>query len=161
GPRFEIRGPAEMLARPNVKRPVLGMRSPIQYLPPQLCALYHLPTNLAVPANNTGNVWVISLGGGFTQADIGKAFQAYGQTAPNIKTVSIGGANNAPGSDADIENLLDIQIAASTYTYCNGHQANIVFCSCPNTLEGFTAAVQAAANDPTCLAVSISWGSAE
>lgn len=143
------------------KRPKIGARIPITYTPAQLAAKYDFPTMLAQPPQAPA-IGIISLGGGFKPSDIAMAFSAsgYAQPAPSVLAVSVDGAKNQPGDAADGENLLDIQVAASAYSYCTGKAANIRMYFAPNTDQGFRDALARAISDG-CVVVSISWGGPE
>jgi kumamolisin len=75
-----------------------------------------------------------------------------------VRSVSVDGATNTPGSDADVEVDLDIEVAGSV-----APAATIAVYFAPNTDQGFidaiTTASQDAANRPSV--ISISWGGAE
>lgn len=129
----------------------------VSYNPDQLCGLYNFPVNVSGPKMT---IAIISLGGGHVLSDTQAAFQSWHLPMPNITDVSVMGATNRPGDAADVENLLDIQISASCFSYCTNRAADIRFYSAPNTDAGFAQAVQQAANDG-CAVISISWGAPE
>ncbi len=72
--------------------------------------------------------------------------------------VGVDGAANSPGSDADGEVDLDIQVAAAV-----APQAEIVVYFAPNTDDGFVDAISTAVHDEQNVpsVISISWGAAE
>jgi kumamolisin len=121
---------------------------------PALAEAYQCPTNLA----GGGKIGIVELGGGWTQADVTKAFQAMGLPPPNITDVSVDGTTtNAPGkSDADGEVALDIQVAAGIYSFCTGKPANITMFWAQDIGQAVAAAAAAG-----CTVCSISWGSDE
>lgn len=139
---------------PLVRRP---HAAGISFDAPDLCKLYNFPTGItgADPI-----IAIIELGGGYQPSDIKAAFAKWGQPAPVLTDVSVDGGRNSPGDDADIEVLLDIQIAASAYTYCTGRAAHIRVYFAPNSGTGFADAVAQAARDG-CTVTSISWGGPE
>jgi kumamolisin len=124
-----------------------------------------LPTDVAVlygfaDLDASGQcIALIELGGGYNDADNQAAFEAMHAELPDIVSVSVDGADNAPGaSDADGEVALDIQVAGGVAL-----GAKIAVYFAPNTSQGFVDAVTQAihdeANAPS--AISISWGSPE
>jgi len=73
--------------------------------PQQIAARYGFPSTV----DGTGQtVAVIELGGGYRRADLTAYFTAQDITAPKVTAVSVDGARNAPGDDADAEVMLDI-----------------------------------------------------
>src|SRR5271166_2259743 len=95
-------------------RPLTSNRIP--WWPYQLCLSYGWPTGLA----GGGVIGIVELGGGWTQADVHQYFK-YGNNhhslpVPTITDVSVdSGVGNSPGTDADVEVALDIQIAGTAY----------------------------------------------
>lgn len=132
----------------------------IVYTPPELGRLYDFPAE----ADGAGQTLVIiSVTGGFRQQDMEDYFNQLGLRVPQLDVIGIDGAGNTPGpvdvppSAADIEALLDVQIAGAL-----APGARLVDYFAPNTEQGVVDAVRAAIhtiNPPT--AISISWGSTE
>lgn len=126
------------------------------FLPNQLGRIYQFPAGDG--AGQT--IGLIELGGGYLASDTAGAFSAMGLTPPDVVTVSVDGATNAPTPDdgADPEVALDIQVAGG-----NAPGARIAVYFAPNTDAGFADAISYAVHDsahaPSVL--SISWGSAE
>ena len=79
-------------------------------------------------------------------------------TQPSITAVSVDGGTNSPGSSADGEVMLDIEVAGSI-----APGANIAVYFAPNTDQGFIDAITDAVHDTTRKpsVVSISWGGSE
>jgi kumamolisin len=77
---------------------------------------------------------------------------------PNITAVSVDGGKNTPGSAADGEVMLDIEVAGSI-----APGANMAVYFAPNTDQGFIDAITDAVHDTTRKPsiVSISWGGPE
>ena len=77
---------------------------------------------------------------------------------PDVSDVSVLGGSNSPGSDADGEVMLDIEVAGAV-----APKAKIVVYFAPNTTQGFVRAITDAAHDtvnkPSI--ISISWGGPE
>lgn len=121
---------------------------------PQVAKAYSFPADV----NGSGqHVAIIELGGGFTHADLDKYFAALSLATPHVNAISVQGADNSPGQDADAEVLLDIQVAGAV---APGAVYDIYFC--PNTDAGFLAGVTAAIDaNPRPAAISISWGGPE
>ena len=125
------------------------------HLPNALGRLYDFPTGL----DGSGQtIALIELGGGYNDADNTAAFRAMGLAVPSITSVSVDGATNAPGSDADGEVALDIQVAGG-----NAPGAKIVVYFAPNTDQGFADAISQAAQASSggTTVMSISWGGPE
>ncbi len=125
------------------------------FTPPQVAAVYNYPQGL----DGTGQtIGIIELGGGYTAADLQTFFQGLGLAVPSVTDVSVDGGSNTPGSDADGEVELDIQVSGSI-----APGANIAVYFAPNTDQGFIDAVTDAVHDTTNKpsVVSISWGGPE
>ena len=101
-----------------------------------------------------------SLGGGVVQADIDNAVQAWRMAAPHLTIRTVGGATNDPVSDQDsnVENMLDLLIAAYVIWYLTGKAAKIVFTIGPNISGGMKLVTDdlVAAG---CKSMNWSWGS--
>lgn len=129
--------------------------APRGFPPQEVAHRYGFPTD----ADGTGQtVAVIELGGGFRRQDLQTYFSNQGLRTPRITAVSVDGAHNAPGDDADGEVALDIEVIGAVAQ--GAHQA-VYFA--PNTTRGFYLAIAAAIHDrrrqPSI--VSISWGGPE
>lgn len=125
------------------------------YPPQQVAKRYGFPEGV----DGTGQtVAVIELGGGYRADDLATYFKEQGVTAPAVTAVSVDGAKNAPGADADAEVMLDIEVIG---VIAPGAKIAVYFA--PNTSRGFYDAVAAALHDtgrkPSI--VSISWGENE
>src|SRR5256885_15334676 len=113
------------------------------------------------PTGVTGagqTVAIIELGGGYRTADLTTYFTAQGLPVPKVSAVSVDGAANAPGADADVEVMLDIEVVGAVA----GGAAIAVYFG-PNTDKGFYDAIAAAVHDTVRKpsVISISWGQAE
>jgi kumamolisin len=139
--------------RPSIVR---AAATPSQsFTPVQIAQLYNFPDG----TDGTGQViGIIELGGGFSTDDLQTYFNGLGVTPPRVSSVSVDGTKNSPGSDADGEVMLDIEIAGAV-----APGARIVVYFCPNTTQGFLDAVTQAIHDTTNKpsVISISWGGAE
>jgi hypothetical protein len=139
------------LARHYVRFPRAASRP---WSVPALCAAYQFPTGVTGPGATIG---IVELGGGYRPSDITAAFARWNLPAPVLTDVGVSGGTNSPGDDADVEVVLDIEIAAAAYSYCTGKPARVRVYFAPNSDAGFLAAVRKAAADG-CATVSISWG---
>jgi kumamolisin len=125
------------------------------FTPPQVAQLYNFPSGV----NGAGQtIAMVELGGGYRSSDLKNYFKALGVKAPKVSAVGVDGAKNKPGSSADGEVLLDIEVAGAI---ANG--ANIAVYFAPNTDKGFVDAILDAAHDTTRKpsVISISWGAPE
>ena len=127
------------------------------FTPPQIARLYDFPTD----ADGSGQtIALIELGGGYKPADLQTYFKGLGLATPNVTTVRVDGASNAPtnADSADGEVLLDIEVAAGV-----APKAKIVVYFAPNTTKGFLDAITMAVHDATHKpsVISISWGGPE
>jgi kumamolisin len=125
------------------------------YPPQEVARRYGFPTDVD-GAGQT--VAVIELGGGYRSSDLRTYFAAQGIPVPAVTAVSVDGARNSPGEDADAEVMLDIEVIGAV---APGVRIAVYFA--PNTSNGFYDAIAAAVHDahrkPSV--VSISWGEAE
>ncbi len=125
------------------------------FTPPQVAALYNFPTGVTGKGQT---IAIVELGGGYRSADLNTYFKGLGLKTPSVTAVSVDGGKNTPGSDADGEVLLDIEVAGAV---ANG--ANIAVYFAPNTDQGFIDAIINAVHDtkrkPSV--ISISWGGPE
>jgi hypothetical protein len=120
---------------------------------PALCSAYNWPAGTAV---GNGVIAIVELGGGWNASDVAAAFQAMNQPIPAITDVSVDGTTNSPGSDADGEVALDIQVSGASYFCATGKPATIrMYWS----RDIATAVTKAAADG--CDVCSISWGASE
>jgi kumamolisin len=137
-------------AAPHVR--ALAPNSTQALTPPQVAGLYEFPAGLRADGQCIG---LLEFGGGYAPADIAAWFSGLGLVPPGLADVSVLGAANSPGSDADVEVVLDIDVAASV---APGARVAVYFA--PWTEQGWvdavTTAVHDAANEPSVL--SISWG---
>lgn len=126
------------------------------YTPLQIAGLYDFPSGVDGSGQCIG---IVELGGGFSQADFAAYLTQLGVRAQTVTIVSVDGATNSPGNqDADIEVMLDAEIAGAV-----APGAKLVLYFAPNTDQGFLDAVTTAVHDQTNnpSAISISWGSPE
>ncbi|HEY3999653.1 MAG TPA: S53 family peptidase [Candidatus Xenobia bacterium] len=128
------------------------------YSPVDVAKMYNFPKG----TDGTGQtIGIIELGGGYKDADLQQYFKSLGVKAPNVKAVSVDGAQNAPtgtanGPDGEVD--LDIEVVGAV-----APGANVVVYFAPNTDQGFIDAINQAAHDTENKpnALSISWGAPE
>jgi kumamolisin len=108
-------------------------------------------------SRETATVWIalIELGGGFRDSDLTEYFTKLNLPKPNVTWVSVDGARNNPGTEADSQVTLDIEVTGAI-----APGAHIAVYFAPNTNQAFADAVSRAINDRSSI-ISISWGSAE
>jgi len=142
------------IAKPHFR--VAAHATPAGALSPiQVAQLY------SFPAGRTGagqTVAIIELGGGYRTEDLDAYFSSLGLKTPSVSAVPVDGAANQPGSDADGEVMLDIEVVGAI-----APKAAIAVYFAPNTDQGFFDAVTAAAHDSARKpsVISISWGASE
>lgn len=102
-----------------------------------------------------------SLGGGFVQEDVDRAVAAWGMARPEITVRTVDAAVDDPMSDqaSNVENMLDIQIAAFTWWWLTGTPADITISFGVNAL-GNMKAVTDDLLAAGARVVSWSWGAA-
>jgi kumamolisin len=125
------------------------------YTPPQIASLYGFPTGV----NGSGQtVGIVELGGGYQASDLQTYFSQLNVAEPSVTEVSVDGGANSPGSDADGEVMLDIEMIGSI-----APGANIAVYFAPNTDQGFIDAITDAVHDTArkISVISISWGGPE
>jgi kumamolisin len=120
----------------------------------QVAELYQFPPG----TDGTGQtIAIIELGGGYTTSDLDTYFSGLGLSTPSVSAVSVDGAQNSPGQQADMEVELDIEVAGAV-----APKASQLVYFTPNTDQGFIDAVSDAVHaSPTPTVISISWGQSE
>jgi kumamolisin len=120
-----------------------------------IATAYNLPTRLTGWRSCIG---IIEFGGGFTNEDLNTYFGKLGIPTPSVSSVSVDGALNSPGDQADGEVELDIEVVGAI-----APQAKIAVYFAPNSDKGFidslSAAIHDTQNGPSI--ISISWGNPE
>ncbi len=131
-----------------------------EYTPQKVAELYSFPK--VTPIRQVP-IAVIELGGGFKMRQINRQFRAWNLPVPIIRSINVQSAMNHwhNGQGADPEVVLDIIIAAATYSYCTGQAARILVVFARNSEEGFIRAIRKVANHPSKPVCSISWGGPE
>ena len=152
-PHFRLRQPPRA-RKAGRRRPRAGTTAGT-FTPPEVARIYNFPAG----ADGTGEcIALIELGGGYRPADLTTYFHGLGLPAPNVTAVGVDDGANTPGSDADGEVMLDIEVAASV-----APGARVVVYFTTNTDQGFVDAIKTAVHDtqrkPSI--ISISWGGPE
>jgi kumamolisin len=121
------------------------------YTPVQLAEIYGFP-NLDGGGQCIG---LLEFDGGYQPADISAYFEQLGITEPTVKAVSVGHHHNSPGSEADGEVVLDIDVAGAA---APGAEIAVYFSTFTSAgwVEAITKAIHDKQNKPSVL--SISWG---
>jgi len=126
-------------------------------------SLYYNPNDLKkiynMPIVNTAQrikIGVIQLGGGYNINDLNTYWNYLNlNPKPIVNSISVDRATNRPGSSADVEVYLDIEILGGM---CPNSTINVYFAQ--NTATSFYNAIAKAINDGNKV-ISISWGAAE
>jgi kumamolisin len=145
-------------ARPQFRaataRPEAASATAVSLTAVQVAELYKFPPG----TDGTGQtIAIIELGGGYTTSDLNTYFSGLGLSAPSVSAVSVDGAQNSPGQQADMEVELDIEVAGAV-----APRASQLVYFTPNTDQGFIDAISDAVHaSPTPTVVSISWGQSE
>jgi kumamolisin len=143
------------IARPMFRAAATGQAT-TPLTPPQVAKLYNFPTNTA--AGET--IAILEFGGGYIASDISSYFtNTVNLPVPTVTSVGVDGATNSfTGGGADIEVILDIDVAGSV-----APGAKIVVYFAPNTLQGWIDAITTAVHDTTNRpsVISISWAGGE
>ena len=125
--------------------------------PQELAKIYHFPSDVTGAGQTIG---IIELGGGYRPADLRTYFkEVNAKVTGKVTAVSVNHGKNSPGGDADVEVMLDIEVAAAI-----APGANIVVYFAPSaTDQSFLDAVAAAVHDQnhSPSVISISWGGPE
>lgn len=143
------------VAKPHMRKHKPKPAPPASFSAVQLAQLYNFPTSVT-GAGQT--IAILELGGGYSPTDLDTYFSGLKLQTPSVTAISVDNGQNSPGSDADGEVMLDIEVAGAT---APGAQIAVYFA--PNTDQGFSDAISQAVHDtsrnPSVL--SISWGGPE
>jgi kumamolisin len=141
--------------KPRTSPATLRRHRTVTYTTTDLAEIYEFPADLDGSGQCIG---VLEFGGGYQQSDLNQYFQNLGLNPPTVTAVSVDGTQNAPGSDADYEVVLDIEVAGAA---APGAAIAVYFAQFTEAgwVEALTKAVHDAANRPSVL--SVSWGYAE
>lgn len=153
GIRLELRSSAALLT-PRQSAP----RSSRFFYATDMSSIYGITPRLTGPRTD---IAILQLGGGYNTSDMEAYWDAIGLSRtvrPKLYDISILGAKNSPGQDADVEVVLDAQIVGGI---CPNSNLYIHFA--PNTLQGFYTAISSAVYNTVTpfRVISISWGLTE
>ena len=138
---------------------------------PKIATAYNIPAS----TGSGVKVGIISVGGGFSQADLNKSMANLGLTTGNVTFVGVDSAiNNYTGNyqTADGENMLDLVCVAGMVPSANivlykaGGNSSVIYNTNPsnaainNSTNSFANTIQRAVDD-NCDVITISWGYSE
>jgi kumamolisin len=140
----------------RIDRPTSHATTSLTFEVPQITELYNFPAGLDGKGQTIG---IIELGGGYRPADLKAYFNRVHLPMPKVVPVSVDGGKNKTGSDADVEVVLDIEVAGAA---ASGASLVVYFAS-DATDQGFLDAITQAVHDTTHnpSVISISWGGQE
>ena len=163
-------GPKQIQALPSYT----SIAQPPLLTAPKIATAYNIPQG-----NGAGiKVGIISLGGGFSQADLNKSMANLGLTTGNVTFVSVDGATNTyttnPANaqyNGTVENTLDLVCVAGMVPGANivlykgqnsitQYNSNPLIAANVNSTNSFANTIQRAVDD-NCDVISISWGGSE
>lgn len=150
-----VLGSDRKAARSRISRvsPIDTPEAVSYFTPPQIAQVYGITSN----QTSRVGVGIIELGGGYNPSDLTAYWAGLGlKTIPNVTAVSVDGAQNTPGSGADYEVALDIEVIGGIVP-----NSNIYVYFAPNTDSGFYDAFNAAMTSGNLSVISVSWGSGE
>jgi kumamolisin len=127
----------------------------VGYKPTELASFYNFPPDL----DGTGQcIGLLEFDGGYKTEDLKAYFAWLGIPAPQVVAVSADGTQNNPGSDADGEVVLDIDVAGAA---APGARIAVYFAQFTEAgwVAALTKAVHDTVNRPSV--ISISWGFGE
>ena len=143
-------------ARPHV-RVNAAAAAGSSFTPVQVAEAYAFPSGATGKGQNVG---IVELGGGFSTDDLTTYFLRLGLTAPSVTAISVDGGQNSPGTDAnaDAEVMLDIEVVGAV-----APDVAIAVYFAPNTDQGFIDALSTAVHDSAHKpsVISVSWGESE
>ncbi len=116
-------GPPQTLRSPSPQA------APAPLSVPEIAKYYDFPTEFDGKGQTIG---LIELGGGYSDSDLDAYFARLNLPRPKVTSVSVHGVQNQPGTEADSQVTLDIEIAGAV-----APGAHIVVYFAPNTDVGF------------------------
>jgi len=137
-------------------RPLMTRTAPdVRYAPSDLAQIYDFPAQLDGSGQTIG---LLEFGGGFQNADLDVFFEQMRLPRPSVTPVSVDGTPNAPGSEADGEVVLDIEVAGGI---APGAAIVVYFAQFTDAgwVEALTKAIHDRRHRPSV--ISISWGWSE
>jgi kumamolisin len=119
---------------------------------PEIMTLYNFPPGYDGRGQTIG---LIQLGGNLISKDLTQYFKSLNLPTPDVSTVSIDGASYKPGTDADNEVMINVEIIGSI-----APRAHVRVYFAPNSAAGYADAVKQAMVDHVSVLGS-GWGSPE
>src|SRR5207248_8022297 len=129
GPAARPKALAHLVIAPRAGGVMFPKAAAKGFPPQQIAARYGFPSTVD---GGGQTVAVIELGGGYPRTDLTEYFTAQDITPPTVTAVSVDGARNAPGDDADAEVMLDIEVIGAV-----APGVHVVVYFAPNTTRGF------------------------
>ncbi len=123
--------------------------------PAQVAQLYSFPDGFDGSGETIG---ILELGGGYEDSELQAYWAKIGVRPPTVTPVSVDGAQNSPGGNADQEVLLDIEVCGAI-----APGADIIVYFSGSSDRGFYDALSTAVHDTqhSSSVISISWGAPE
>jgi kumamolisin len=137
-------------------RPLATRAAPqIRYTPMDLARVYAFPAQLDGSGQTIG---LLEFGGGYRDEDLDVFFAQMRLPRPHVTAVSVDGTPNEPGSDADAEVVLDVEVAGGA---APGAKIAVYFAQFTDAgwVEALTKAIHDRKRRPSV--ISISWGWSE
>lgn len=137
-------------------RPLMERAAPeIRYTPSDLATIYAFPSDLDGSGQTIG---LLEFGGGYRDEDLDVFFEQMRLPRPRVTPVSVDGTRNAPGSEADAEVVLDVEVAGGA---APGAAIVVYFAQFTDAgwVEALTKAIHDTRHRPSV--ISISWGWSE
>lgn len=158
GGEFDWLAESLSLSAQSGRQTVLATLDSLQFkTPPGVANLYDFPADTDGSGQTIG---IIELAGGYLQSDLETYFNFLGLPVPNIRNVSVLGAQNSPNVSLayNVEIMIDISVSAGA-----APGAQLVLYWAPITALGFVEAVQTAIHDPVNRpdVISASWDMSE
>jgi len=127
----------------------------IRYTPSDLAQVYAFPSDLDGSGQTIG---LLEFGGGYRAEDLDTFFEQMRLPRPHVTSVSVDGTRNTPGSEADGEVVLDIEVAGGA---APGAAIVVYFAQFTDAgwVEALTKAIHDKQHRPSV--ISISWGWSE
>jgi kumamolisin len=119
---------------------------------PEIMTLYNFPPGFDGRGQTIG---FLEFGGSVASGDLAQYFKSLNLPSPDISTVSIDGASYKPGTDADNEVMINVEIAGSI-----APRAHIRVYYAPNSAAGYADAVKQAEADHVSV-LATGWGEPE
>ena len=135
--------------KPRTAATATARQRTVTYTTPDLAKVYEFPADVDGSGQCIG---LLEFGGGYQQADLDHYFQSLGLAQPTVTAVSVDGTVNTPGTEADYEVVLDIEVAGAG---APGAAMVVYFAqfTAAGWVEALTKAVHDVANQPSVISV--------